>query len=495
MSNFINPDQESNRRIFEIFAVDRRWEQEMMEWIVSIIEEQGEWQLNPKNIAGSNLVLTLHEEVEVALVIISRHTPNEIKDIVLTRGIRTIPIFVEDIPNKSTMFGGKTYINIAGMNEEDAKQAILQGISFERKKPTRSPFFPGATEPALPASFPNASVEGSITVESILAANPLHWTMDHLEPKRHEFVRELLTPLPRTVHIFFREISPLIAEGMISGDYSKAVEYALNNHIEVTSLDLRKPVRIKDVSLIVLLFYRAATFQRVFLLGDPDYSGNIVKDVVKKTINGGGYVDMLFEYDSELQTSTTHLFSLFPNLQEPIVKLLERKQEQRRQQPGLWLEQIPENRRKYVNVMLKPLRGTSILQPPAVGGVFNALREQLPLSIWVSDYGKLKEDIRRFESSIPVDFFENKDFVLSALGEITFLELVVLHLVWKDEPFATPKALNTFQVLLNNNYQAQMLTLPGPGLVEVLEKQQIGNDLPDMMEFFNKLLIERSRRV
>jgi tetratricopeptide (TPR) repeat protein len=139
---------------------DRQW----AEWIAWQLEEAKyttelqAWDFHP----GFNFIQKMHEAVEKADTVIavispdffdSKYTTSEWTSAFVQD--KLLPVRVIDFRPEG-LFGPIAYLDLVGLNEKDAKAALLAGVMGERAKPRIQPIFPGDRSVPLQPSFPGA---------------------------------------------------------------------------------------------------------------------------------------------------------------------------------------------------------------------------------------------------------------------------------------------------------------------------------------------------
>ena len=156
-------------------GVDRRW----AEWIAWELEEAGytvvfqAWDFQP----GSNFVLEMDRAAKEADRVVavlsndylaSRYAASEwavaFQHDPTGEGRKLVPVRVREC-DVNGLLGAVVYIDLVGLEEEDARIALIKGLGRERAKPTMPPRFPIAAHrslterPLFPKLFPNADPE------------------------------------------------------------------------------------------------------------------------------------------------------------------------------------------------------------------------------------------------------------------------------------------------------------------------------------------------
>lgn len=163
---------------------DRQW----AEWIAWQLEEAGyealiqAWDIRP----GSNFVLAMQDATTksdrtVAVLspdyVEAKFTQPEwsaafVQDPTGARGL-LVPVRVREVELRG-MWVAIVYIDLVGLTQEEAKQALLDGIALGRAKPTAMPPFPGDTTPP-----PNpATREPEYPVSASIVRDPfVNWSV------------------------------------------------------------------------------------------------------------------------------------------------------------------------------------------------------------------------------------------------------------------------------------------------------------------------------
>ncbi|MDI3563457.1 toll/interleukin-1 receptor domain-containing protein [Bradyrhizobium sp. Arg816] len=149
-------------------SADRAW----AEWIAFVLEEAGfstviqAWDFRP----GSNFVLEMQKasEADRTIMVLS---PDYLKSQFTSpewaaafaqdsQGIdrKLLPIVVRKC-NVPGLLRSVVHIDLSALDEDSARQQLLDGTNAKRAKPSKRPKFPGAEAPALRKPFPGSASE------------------------------------------------------------------------------------------------------------------------------------------------------------------------------------------------------------------------------------------------------------------------------------------------------------------------------------------------
>ncbi len=147
-------------------SADKQW----AEWIAYVLEEEHysvilqAWDFRP----GSNFILEMQEAAKKAARTIMVLSPNYLKSQFASpewaaafakdpQGLmrKVIPVVVDEC-NPDGLLGQIVHINLASLDPDAAKDALISGVRKERAKPKTRPAFPGNAPKPLSA-FPGSS--------------------------------------------------------------------------------------------------------------------------------------------------------------------------------------------------------------------------------------------------------------------------------------------------------------------------------------------------
>jgi hypothetical protein len=160
------PEAEKKDFVISYNSADRQW----AEWIAWQLEKAGYdtviqvWDFRP----GSNFVLNMQRAAEQASHTIAVLSPNYLnsrytrpewaaafaQDPAGEKGM-LLPVRVEECDLKG-LLSQVIYVDLVGLTEEAAREALLKGVEQGRAKPTSEPPFPGSAKRRIPErpSFP-----------------------------------------------------------------------------------------------------------------------------------------------------------------------------------------------------------------------------------------------------------------------------------------------------------------------------------------------------
>lgn len=165
---------------------DKQW----AEWIAFVLEEEGystiiqAWDFRP----GSNFVLEMQEASSTAARTIMVLSPDYLDSKMAASewagafaqdpdGLkrRLLPIMVRDCEPKG-LLPTIVQIRIIALDEETARQTVIDGVRDTRAKPSNRPTFPGAAVASEPKAFPGPSVTQAPKRPSLVPNMRKSWT-------------------------------------------------------------------------------------------------------------------------------------------------------------------------------------------------------------------------------------------------------------------------------------------------------------------------------
>jgi tetratricopeptide (TPR) repeat protein len=184
------PDKNASRNFFISYnSADRLW----AEWVAWQLEEAGysillqAWDFRP----GSNFVMEMHQASRMAERTVAILSPNYLNALYTqpewatafaqdpTGALGTLlPVCVRPLKT-GCLLGQLVYIDLVGLDEATARERLLQGVRFPRKKVAVPPAFPGKVQHSLPKPprFPEALASAKQT--HLPESQPAIWNMPY----------------------------------------------------------------------------------------------------------------------------------------------------------------------------------------------------------------------------------------------------------------------------------------------------------------------------
>ncbi|TCQ02106.1 TIR domain-containing protein [Rhizobium sp. PP-F2F-G36] len=183
---------------------DKQW----AEWIAYVLEEEGystiiqAWDFRP----GSNFVLEMQQAASAAKRTVMVLSPDYLNSKMAASewasafaqdpdGVqrRLVPVMVRECEPKG-LLPAIVQIRIMGMEEEAARQVLIDGVRDSRSKPSKRPAFPGAVAVAEPKAFPGPSGTAAPKRSGVIPNMRKTWT----DADRKRFLKQGFETIRKT---------------------------------------------------------------------------------------------------------------------------------------------------------------------------------------------------------------------------------------------------------------------------------------------------------